>query len=810
MQTFMQDIRYGIRMLVKKPWFTVIAVLTLALGIGAGTSIFSVVNAVLLSELPYRDGDRLAVVWEANRPRSRSTNVINMGNFTDWKQQNTVFEDMAAFFDTTASLTSDGEPEEVPSQLATPNLFSLLGVNPILGRGFLPEDGKPDQPRVALIGFGLWQRRFGGDPSVVGRKITTNGNEATIIGVMPANFSWHIRRGSMTRKPAQMWTPWQITEQMRRRQGRFGVAVARLKSGATFTQARTEMTTIGARLEQDYKDFNTGWGVNVVPLRTEFSGEVRPALFVLFGAVGFLLLIACANVANLLLARASSRQREIAVRAAVGATRGRLIRQLLTESILLATFGGLVGLGLAQWGTDALVALSPPELLNLPKVEISPLVLGFTLVVSFLTGIIFGLAPAFESSRVDLNESLKEGGKGGAGARGLSLRSALVVTEVALALTLLIGAGLLIRSFSRLQSVDPGFNGKNVLTLRTSLPSRRYSEDRQRIDFYRRAIQEMQALPGVESVGAVSFLPFTGPYAGTGVDFEGRPKPPAGQEQITGVVVADKNYFQAMQIPLKRGRGFTEQEATEMRHVVIVNETFVRKFFPNEEPLGKRATIFMKNDNQPCEIIGIVGDSKHMGLDSEIEPVAYWPHPELVYSGMTFVLRTKGDANAVASAARNVIQTIDPQQPVADVQTMERLLSKSIAKARFNTLLLGIFAGVAMLLAAVGIYGVLAYSVEQRTHEIGVRMALGARRSNVVALVLRQGMTLAAIGVGVGLGASFLLTRFIKTLLFNVGTTDPLVFSGLALGLIAVTALACYIPARRATRVDPMAALRQS
>ncbi len=808
MKTLIQDLRFGVRMLLKKPGFTVVAVLTLALGVGASTSIFSVVNAVMLSSLPYRDADRLAIVWEAQRQRNRPENVINLGNFFDWKEQNNVFEDMAAFFDTSAVLTSDGEPEEVPAQIATPNLFSLLGVNTILGRTFTPDDGKPGQPRPVLLGYGLWQRRFGGDSGVIGRKLIVNGQDATVVGVLPASFSWHIKKGSMTRKQAELWSPWQVTEELRQRRGRFAAAVARLKPGVTRAQAQTEMNMIGARLEKQYNDFNANWGVNVVPLRTQFTGEIRLALLILLGAVGFVLLIACANVANLLLARAAARQKEIAVRAALGAGRRRIIIQLLTESVLLALLGGAAGLTLAWWGTNLLVSLSPPELLDLPKVEINKIVLGFTLAVSLLTGIIFGLAPAFESSRLDLHEALKEGGKNIGGAHSRRLRSALVVAEIALALALLIGAGLLIRSFNRFQSVDPGFNANKLLTMRISLPSRRYDTDRKRIDFVKQAVEKMQTLPGVEAAGAINFLPFAGPHAGTLVEIEGRPQLPPGQGLTTGVCVTDANYFQAMQIPLTRGRLFNEQETNEMRHVVIINEAFVRKHFPNEDPLGKRLTIHMKNDNVPTEIIGVVGDSKHMGLESEIEPMSYWPHPELAYSFMTFVIRAQGEAASLAPAARNVIQTLDPEQPVSDVRTMESLLSRSLAKARFNTVLLTVFACVAMLLAAVGIYGVMAYAVSQRTNEIGIRMALGARSLNVLYLVIRQGMSLALIGVTIGLAASLALTRLLKNLLFGVSATDPLTFAIIALLLTFVALLACYIPARRATRVDPIAALR--
>jgi putative ABC transport system permease protein len=809
MQTLWQDLRQGARSLFKRPSFTIVAVIALALGVGANTAIFSVVYAVLLRALPYRDSDRLVTVWEHNKTRGNAQNVINLGNFFDWKEQNRVFEDMATFFDMTANLTSGGEPEEIPSQIATPNLFNILGVNPIMGRDFTNDDGKPGAARVVLLSFGLWQRRFGGDPQIIGRKLLLNGNETTVVGVMPPDFNWHVKAGSMTRKMAEMWAPWQIDETMKRRGGRFASAVARLKPGVTPEQAQAEMNVIGGQLERQYNEFNANWGVNVVPLRKQFTGEIRLALLVLLGAVGMVLLIACANVANLLLARAAVRQREIAVRAALGAGRWRIVRQLLTESLLLAGLGGLAGLALAWWGTDLLVSLAPPDLLNLPQVKINAAVLGFTLGVSMLTGVIFGLVPALEATRLNLTGSLKESGKNiGGGARSHRLRNSLVIAEIALALVLLVGAGLLIRSFARLQGVDPGFNAHSLLTMKVSLPGRKYDTDQKRISFFRQAVAQMQSLPGVESAGAVSFLPFAAPHAGTLVEIEGRPKLPPGQGLGTGVMVSDVNYFRTMQVPLKRGRLFTDQEAAEMRHVVVVNEAFARTNFPGEDPLGKRVTIYMKNDNQPCEIIGVVGDSKHMNLDAEVKPMSYWPHPELTYSGMTLVIRTKGEPTAIAGAARNVIRTLDPEQPVADVRTMESLIGTSVARARFNTLLLTIFSTVALLLAGLGIYGVMAYSVAQRTHEIGVRMALGARATDVLRLVVRRGMALALAGVAIGVAASFALTWLMKTLLFNVSATDPLTFAGIPLLLIFVALMACLIPARRAAKVDPMVALR--
>jgi len=811
MHGLIQDFRYGLRMFFKHPAVTAVAVIALTLGIGANTAIFSVVHAALIRSFPYREGDRLAIVWEHRRSGTKPNpqNTINMGNFFDWKEQNTVFSDMAAFFDFNTNLTGNGEPEEIPAQLATTNLFSLLGVNPIKGRTFAQDEGKTGQPQVVVISYELWQRRFGGDANIIGRKITLNNQPNEIIGVLPPEVGWYVQKGSMVNKPPQIWTPWQVSNELRQRSGRFARSVARLKPGITFEQAQNEMNVIGARLEQQYPEFDTKWGVTVVPLRTQFTGEIRKPLFVLLGAVGFVLLIACANVANLLLARAASRRKEIALRAGLGASRWRIARQLLTESVVLSIFGGVLGLLLAWWGTKALLALSPPELMDLRGASINVPVLLFTGGLTLVTGIVFGLVPAFEASRFDINEPLKESGKSVVGGtRAHRVRSVFVVAQVALALVLLIGAGLLMKSLSRLQSVDPGFDSENVLTMQVHLPPVKYDTDPKVINFFKQAIEQIRAMPGVESAGAINTIPFGGPHSGTNLDIEGQPKRPPGQFLTTGVCVTDANYFQTMRIPLKRGRLFTQQEVQEMRHVVVVNEAFARENFPGQDPIGQRVTIYMKDDNPPSEIIGIVGDNKHKGLDAEIEPMSFWPIAELAYSRMTIVIRTRGDSTNMVAAARNVIRQLDPDQPVGEVITMGGLMARSVARSRFNSTLLAIFSVVALVMAAVGIYGVMSYAVLQRTHEIGVRMALGAQRADVLKLILKQGIILAVTGVLVGLAGSFGLTRLISTLLFEVAATDKTTFAAVAVGLFAITFIASYIPARRATRVDPLVALR--
>jgi putative ABC transport system permease protein len=810
METLLQDIRYGARVLAKHRGFTAVAVLTLALGIGANTAIFSVVNELLLRPLPYPDAERLVMLWEVTS-KGRHQNTTSRANFLGWREQSKSFEGMAAFSDQRLSLTG-GDPEEVSVQLATPELFQVLGVEPILGRGITQEDARPGKPNVAVLSYGFWQRRFGGDPQVVGKPIALNGAPYTVVGILPAGFQWHIRKRSGTGRPAEIWTVLDMPSgEGAATRGRFLSVVARLKPDASLEQAETEMKTIEARLEQDAPKYNKGYGTEVIPLREQFVGNVRPALWLLLGAVGFVLLIACANVANLLLSRAAAREKEIALRTALGAHRLRIVRQLLTESVLLAVLGSLLGLVFAWWGIKALVAISPRDLVNLQGVGLNFTVLAWTLAVSLLTGIVFGLAPALEATRLDLNDALKEGGKGAGGqsARSRGLRSVLVVAEVALALVLLASAGLLLKSFVRLQKIDTGFNTENVLTMVVRLPDGKYKKDPQIVAFFRQATERISALPGVRSVGMVNFLPLYGGLgSATGFTVEGRPAPPPGQEPGTNVRVTDPGYFSAMGIPLLRGRNFTDFEASEARHVILISESMARQHFAGEDPLGKRITVEMANKPVPTEIIGIVGDVRYDSLTDEAEPTVYFPHPELPYEFMTLVIRTAGDPEEMAPAVRGELRAIDPDQPVSDVRTMNQVMADTVGRARFNTLLLGLFAGLATLLAAVGIFGVMSYSVTLRTREIGLRMALGAQPGRVLMLVLKQGLLLTLIGIVIGLAGALALTRVMSSLLFGVGATDPTTFAAIVLLLAFVSLIACYIPARRATRVDPLIALR--
>lgn len=811
MRTLWLDVKFAARLLSKGRAFTAVALVTLALGIGANTAIFSVVNTVLLTPLRYKQPDRLVMVWEYNHPLSHPENTASPANYLEWRDRNTVFEQLAATADEHDNLTGSGEPEQVAVQDVTPNLFSILGVEPLFGRTFTAEDGIPGHDDVVILSFGIWQRKYGGDRNILGQKIYLNSHPQTVVGVMPRGFQLFVKEGTLIGEPSEIWTPFAFTARAREQHGRWLTCVARLKPGVSLAQAQAEMDALSIELQKKWPQADMGWTINLVPLKEQFTGGIRPALLVLLGAVAFVLLIACANVANLFLARAASRRKEIAIRAALGAGRVRIARQLITESVLLAGLGGALGLFVAIWGTDGLLALGPKELLGVSHVSTDGRVLAFTLGVSLITGVLFGIAPSLAALRTDVNTTLKEGSREGSfGGRGNRLRSALVVAEIGLALVLLTGAGLLGRSFSKLLSVDPGFNPHNLLTMRLTLPNSAYPQDQNRSQFFRQLLERVDALPGVRSASASSWLPFTGLGAATGLTVEGRPPLAPGVELVCDVRVIEPDYFRTLGIPLLRGREFTERESSVESHVVIVSEALAREYFPNEDPLGKRITIEMKDpkDNPPSEIIGIVGDVKHQTLDTAIRPMVYWPHPELAYGFMSLAVRTDGDPLRLAGAVRQQVRALDPNLAVSGIATMDQLLATSVAQARFSTLLLSIFAAVALLLAAVGIYGVMAYGVMQRVREIGIRMALGADAGTLKRMVLRDALRLSVAGIAIGLLAAFGLTRLMASLLFGVTPHDPVTFFGVAALLSFVALAASYIPARRATRVDPMVALR--
>jgi putative ABC transport system permease protein len=809
MQTLLQDLKYGVRILARSPGFSIVAILTLALGIGVNTAIFSVINATLLARLPYQQPDRIVMVWENNRVAGFSHNVVSPGNFLHWQEMNTVFEQIAAFTDFRANLTETGEPEQIPGQAVTTNLFSLLGVNAELGRTLIAEEGRPGKDDVVLLSHGLWQRRFGGDPNIVGKKITLNGARSEVVGVMPVGFQLLIRQSSYTGEHAQFWSPIAFTPEQRVPIGRYLTAVAKLKPGVTPAQAQTQMDWIAADLAKQFPAADTNWGVQLVGLHEQFVGSIRPALLILLGAVGCVLLIACVNVANLLLGRAARRRRELAIRFTMGATRGRIVRQMLTETTALAIAGGTAGVLLAFWATDALLALSPKGLLDVQRIHVDWRVLGFVTALTFFTGILFGLLPAFLATHTNPADSLKGGErKLGATVRGTRLRYLFVTAEISIALILLIGSGLLIRSFHRLETVSPGFDSQNLLTARIGLPSQQYSKDPQVLAFFDELLQRVNSLPGVESASANSWPPFTGSGAGTSFTIEGHPAAPAGENPNIEVRVVEPGFFRTMRIPLLRGRLFNSREAAQGSHVVLISESVARQYFPNEDPLGKKITIDMKDQNVPSEIVGVVGDAKYYGLDAAPLPMAYWPHPELVYNAMTLVVRGRVDASQLSGAIRSIVHSLDPNLPISEVRTMDQWMSDSVAQARFNTLLLGIFSSVALILALIGIYGVMSASIAERTHEIGIRMALGALPRDIWCHVLRAGAVITLAGLAVGLAGSFALVRLLASLLFDVKPGDPLTFAAVTALLASAALLACYVPARRAMRVDPMVALR--
>ena len=802
MNTLFHDMRYGARMLLKNPGFSVVAIIALALGIGANAAIFSVVNTVLLRSLPYDNPDRLMVLRETKLPQFPEFS-ISPGNFLDWQKQNTVFEQLAAIGGSAYNFTSgDADPERLRGARVSATLFEILGATPALGRTFTNEEDQPGQ-NVAILSSALWKRRFSSDPNIVGQAITLNATSYTVIGVMPARFQFPDR-------DTDIWTPNGFTSQQAQAHGAHYLSViGRLKPGVTVEQANSEMVTIAGRLAEQYSGSNAGWSVDVFPMQQYEVRDIKPALLILLGAVALVLLIACANVANLLLARATARQKEIAIRTALGASRWRVVRQLLTESVLLALAGGIVGLLLALWGTDLLLALAPDDLPRVKDVALDGRVIAFTMLVTLLTGVIFGLVPALQASRPNLNETLKEGGRGSTGGHH-RVRGSLVVTEVALALMLLVGAGLLIRSFYRLQQVDPGFNTKNAMAVTISLPGKKYPQPEQLTGFYNQLIERVSALPGVLSVGASQTLPVQGDYL-LGFNIQGRPADPPGFDKSTNYYAVTADYFKAMGIPLVRGRVFTDQDRKDSPRVAVINAEMAKTYFPDEDPIGKGINV----TNGPetfREIVGIVGDVKQYGPARPTTLQTYEPFLQNPFSGMTLVVRAENNPTALTSAIRTQVRAIDKDQPIARTRPLEQIVSESVAKQRFAMLLLGTFGAVALVLAAVGLYGVMSYAVTQRTHELGIRMALGARTGDVLKLVVSQGMTLALVGVGIGLGGAFLLafvlSRFMSSLLFGIGATDPLTFAGISVLLVGVALGACLVPARRAIKVDPMIALR--
>lgn len=802
METFSQDFRYGVRLLLKHRGFSAVAVLALALGIGANTAIFSVINSVLLKPLPYKEPERLVELRETNPPKHPDV-PVSAASFLDWQSQNTVFEQVAAYRSTSYNLIGDGEPERIRAARISAGTFTLLGINPLVGRDFLPEEDQPERARVVAISHGLWQRRFGSDPNLVGQTINLSGNIYTVVAIMPATFGFPERT-------IELWTPMAIEPFER---GQYGAhnngVIGRLKPGISIEQAQTEISTIARRIAEDHAETNAGWEAKAIPMLDYTVGNIKLTLLVLLGAVAFVLLIACANVANLLLARAASRQKEIAIRTAMGAGRWRIVRQLLTESVLLALAGGAVGLLLAMWGINALLALAPADLPRVKDVAIDSGALAFTLAVTILTGITFGLAPALQASKPDLNEILKEsGGRGSTGGiHRQRVRNMLVVAEVALALVLLVGGGLMIRSFLRLQRVNPGFNPDNAMMVKLVLPKSRYPEDGQQTAFLNQLVENVSALPRVQSVGATISMPFVDNYT-LGFAIQGRPAVHDSDLPVTKYYAVSPDYFKTMGIPLLKGRVFTDRDVAGAPRVAIINETMARRYFPDEDPIGKRIHVTNGPEQLFREIVGIVGDVKHNGLDQETPPQTYMSFAQEPGTGITLVLRSDANPASLSAAIRTEVSRIDKDQPISAIKPLTEIVADSVAQQRFSMLLLGVFAAVALILAAVGLYGVMSYSVTQRTHEIGVRMALGAGSGDVLKLVVGQGMVLASVGIGIGLTAAFALTRLMESLLFGVTSTDPITFGAISLMLAGVAFVASYIPARRAMKVDPMIALR--
>jgi putative ABC transport system permease protein len=798
-----KDIRFGLRTLIRNPATTLVAMLTLALGIGANSAIFSVVDGVLLEPLPYAQPDELVMVWESAPKLGFPRFSVAPPNFADWKKQSRSFDHLVAIGRDRFNLTGGEQPEVLVGASVSPDFFQMLGAIPAVGRGFQEEEGRSGQGKVAVLSYGLWQRRFGADRDIAGRPITLNGESYTVVGVAP--------RGLELPRKAELWVPLAVDFASENRGAHWLGTVGRLKDGVSLEKAKTEMVGIASRLAQQYPDTNAEWTVDVVRLQDVVVEDIRPALLILLVAVAFVLLIACANVANLLLARVASRERELAVRAALGATRTRLVRQMLTETVVLFVAGGALGLLLAYWGVGALVALDPEGIPRAQEIGVNGRVLGFTFLVSLATGLLFGLVPALSATGRRLYGALKEGGRAMAGGvQGRFVRGFLVGLEVGVALALLVVAGLLIQSFARLSGVDPGFRPEGVLTARVSIPQYKYPDEERQALFYQQLQERLAAIPGVEQAATIYPLPLSGANMILAYQVEGRPAPPPSQVPATHVRMVSPGYFRALSIPVVQGRAFDARDRRGAQPVVIVNQTLAAREWPGESPLGKRFTF--DDSTQPdarwLTVVGVVRDVRHGTLDEEKTAEAYWPQAQGPSPEAFLVLRTEGDPASLSAAVRAAVRELDRDLPIDRIRPMQQVVDEALSQSRFKTLLLGLLAGLALVLAAVGVYGVVSYSVAQRTHEIGIRMALGARPNQVLQLVVVQGMRIVLIGAAFGLALAGWASRFLRDHVFGVSATDPVTFLLVPAVLLLVALVANWLPALRATRVDPLEALR--
>jgi putative ABC transport system permease protein len=797
--TLLQDLRYALRTLAQSPAFTLVVVLTLALGIGANTAIFSVVKGVLLTPLSYRDPSRLVVVWESNGTSIH--NVVSPANYMDWHDRATSFSGLALLSWTGLTFTGD-QAERVPGRAVTPDLFAVLGATPLLGRTFTEEESRPNSPRVIVLSEVLWRRRFRADPAIVGRAVPVAGGTARVVGVMPASFR------PMPLGREEYWEPMALDWSNRARNGRYAMAVGRLKDGVTIVRAQTEMSRIARQLESDAPDFDTGWSATVVPLMEQVVGGAQRTILVVLGAVSLVLLIACANVANLMLARAASHERELAVRTALGATRWRLVRQALVESVLLALAGGAAGALLASWGVHLLVAAAPPEVPRIAGIRLDIPVLAVTALVSMAVGVLFGLPAALSRSGAAVQGLHAAATRTTAGVPAARLRGALVIAQMSLAIVLLVGAGLLIRSLQRLIAVDPGFDPANISALNITLPDATYPDSLRRVAFYERLLEGVRDMPGVQSAGIISWLPMTPGNAVTSLTVVGRPEPAPGEKPTAAIRIVDPGYFDAMRIPLRRGRSLATSDRLGSVPVAVISEAMARKLWPGEDPIGQHVKVDWWHPNVSVEIVGVVGDSRHDGLDAEIRPTLFYPFAQESQGGMSLVLRSTLPPATLTRAVRAAVSELDKGIPVADAVTMYHHIAEMMADRRYPAFVLGLFAALALTLAAVGIYGVLSYTVSQRTREIGVRLAVGARPADVLRTVLGGGLRLTLIGVALGSIVAGLAAGALGKLLYGVQPLDPVTFAMVSLVLVGVALLAMAAPARRAARVDPMVALR--